>query len=535
MHRCLTIVEVQHAIFREVQGEYRGKAILARLARTCRTFNNAALDILWETLPSIRYLIRCLPTDLWKIPRHTRKIIFQRAMSSSDWEIFFRCSSRIRSLSSALEHNYYVVCDLDPLSLDIDIITALSRPPGNGPLVPKLKTLVWTESDDTYTPLLQSLLPCSLVDLSLPSFALRSPETIDLITRCPLLKSFCIQDDEFPIFSEPNGISSGTLTRLRSLKSLECHTLNEAAIVTLSNFPSLVELSGKLKDNLQLEKVRPYLAPPTFPSLESLTLDLGGEELSTLTSILEVMRFSPREVSFILDMPPTPDMLDLFFLTLVNACGSERLSHISLTMLDEGGNRPEISLITFRPLLALPNVTSFILDVTCDIDLNDDAIDALTKHWPKLTKLSLNALLGWGIESGVTHRGLITLLTRCVSLTDFALAVDFSEVDTPPSFIPRSRPAHEVTSYCRNANFVSSTIEYPASIAAFLSEICTKSCSITSFWDAENEQATRLDINDPEDCYQRRWERVDEFLPGFLAVRAQERGVVYRANRDIVV
>ncbi|KAH7917134.1 hypothetical protein BV22DRAFT_1026932, partial [Leucogyrophana mollusca] len=40
---------------------------LASLARTCRTFRDPALDVLWSFLKSFDPLIRCLPQDLWEM------------------------------------------------------------------------------------------------------------------------------------------------------------------------------------------------------------------------------------------------------------------------------------------------------------------------------------------------------------------------------------------------------------------------------------------------------------------------------------
>lgn len=82
MHRCLNIVEVQRAIFREVHRQPRGSATLARLARTCRAFNSAALDVLWATLESFVYLVQSLPRDLWKIEPMDRRMVCLHVLPS---------------------------------------------------------------------------------------------------------------------------------------------------------------------------------------------------------------------------------------------------------------------------------------------------------------------------------------------------------------------------------------------------------------------------------------------------------------------
>ncbi|KAG9309582.1 hypothetical protein JVU11DRAFT_10563 [Chiua virens] len=56
----------------------------------------------------------------------------------------------------------------------------------------------------------------------------------------------------------------------------------------------------------------------------------------------------------------------------------------------------------------------------CTISLDDDALDTLTKQWPKLTQLSLDKSLLWGVELRVTYRVLATLLFRCTALVYFA-------------------------------------------------------------------------------------------------------------------
>ncbi|KAG9318742.1 hypothetical protein JVU11DRAFT_841 [Chiua virens] len=68
MHRCLTIFEAQHAIFQQFHDDPERKVTLARLARTCRTLSNVALDVLWEELASITYLMSSSrPMEDWPL------------------------------------------------------------------------------------------------------------------------------------------------------------------------------------------------------------------------------------------------------------------------------------------------------------------------------------------------------------------------------------------------------------------------------------------------------------------------------------
>ncbi|KAF9235551.1 hypothetical protein BU15DRAFT_13357, partial [Melanogaster broomeanus] len=125
--------------------------------------------------------------------------------------------------------------------------------------------------------------------------------------------------------------------------------------------------------------------------------------------------------------------------------------------------------------------------------------------WPKLTQLSINAMTSWGRSTHITHQGLITLLSHCADLMEFALSVDFSGVDVPPSELPDSRPGNGVKNdNCLSATFVTSAISHPAAIAAFLSDICPQLTTVIAAWDQENfiPEANPH----PVDVYLDRWE-----------------------------
>ncbi|KAF8834730.1 hypothetical protein BDN67DRAFT_975810 [Paxillus ammoniavirescens] len=80
MHPCLNIAEIQERIFAHVRGPvlYEGKLdyrqrqsiatarrALAALARTCGSFTDPALDVLWYDLDTFGPLLRPLPLDVW--------------------------------------------------------------------------------------------------------------------------------------------------------------------------------------------------------------------------------------------------------------------------------------------------------------------------------------------------------------------------------------------------------------------------------------------------------------------------------------
>jgi hypothetical protein len=64
MHRCLSISEVISAIFGEIPYP-QTRHSLASLARTCRAFQEPALDLLWRRAGLIQAL-KTMPDDLWE-------------------------------------------------------------------------------------------------------------------------------------------------------------------------------------------------------------------------------------------------------------------------------------------------------------------------------------------------------------------------------------------------------------------------------------------------------------------------------------
>ena len=72
MHRCLQIQEPLSIVFEYVhiprkalEDDPLSASSLARLARTCKAFQDPALDILWHSQYSLVPLLKCLPRDAW--------------------------------------------------------------------------------------------------------------------------------------------------------------------------------------------------------------------------------------------------------------------------------------------------------------------------------------------------------------------------------------------------------------------------------------------------------------------------------------
>ena len=61
MHHALQIQEILQNIFDYCRRVHGATTDLPALARTCRTFKEPALDVLWEQLDDVSPIARCLP------------------------------------------------------------------------------------------------------------------------------------------------------------------------------------------------------------------------------------------------------------------------------------------------------------------------------------------------------------------------------------------------------------------------------------------------------------------------------------------
>ena len=60
MHAALQITEISEVIYK-----FLDRPTLARLARTCRAFEEPALDALWKVVDGIEPVARLLPDSMW--------------------------------------------------------------------------------------------------------------------------------------------------------------------------------------------------------------------------------------------------------------------------------------------------------------------------------------------------------------------------------------------------------------------------------------------------------------------------------------
>ncbi|KAG2337702.1 hypothetical protein BDR05DRAFT_760690 [Suillus weaverae] len=509
--RCIMIAELQWIIFDLVAPP--NMPTLLALALTCKSFTEPALDLLWRHLGGLDPLIRCLPQSLWK--QDGKKLEFQRTMTLDDWSIFCKYNYRIHSLV-----NQCHVEDSEDTILSTEIWRAISCPSFSLPLLPNLTSLTWTEaSDETFqyirlfvTPQL-TMLKISALPLSFdgPSFTFGPSEQsifLSIAHSCPSVSHFDFDiDDDDSI--ESVGDTSTVLQCWSRLTSVRTRTVSEAAILHLSNLPSLQVLECQLPATPISTEAQKLLQRPVFCALQEL--DVTCKNLISPAALFEKLAITPKSLSFTISHGvDSAWALPGLISHLSNACTHSSLQNVRLTIqVDDHPAGPDASIgaAAFQPLFAFRNIRvfDFEADGCCIVRMDDAALLQVAKAWPYLEELYISRYSH--SRHQVTPYAFVSLLRHCPRLVSVAVTIDWSTIDvhTIPPDVPYRGFSQKALS---NLYTGGSKIKNSISIAAFISAIAPNVRSI------EGQKGSR------------RWEIVQELLETLPMVREQGRRMI---------
>ncbi|KAH7906962.1 hypothetical protein BJ138DRAFT_1161333 [Hygrophoropsis aurantiaca] len=420
MHRCLKLQEILRIIFEyslPVKKAGNGREVskdtpsLARLARTCRTFQDPALDVLYAGLKSIEPLFLCIPdfivTRESKIFDYTFEHEPSRQMTTEDWETFLRYSSRVRALGVANDGDEHPTL---PVSLYEELCSKWD--PSNPPF-PRLRRLRWQELRPETFPLLR------------PSIHL------DLPSLCPNLKKlFFFWTDEKNIPERPTlSIISDHLCadKWNELEAFGCGLeLDQKARTALARMKSLQQLC------LRMTSVHPHY-DPGFPALRHLNLisdnlipyidflrhSLTGDQI--LHSVRLVSTNMANSASW-------AEMIEL----LAKRCSPTGVTEIDISdysfapdYLGEPIQSDPIP-ISIAPLI-FPCLTALVVQPSgLHVALNDDLVHSIASTCTLLKHLELGTRhQALDTPSTVTlKKGLGALIQNCRGLETLAIVLD---------------------------------------------------------------------------------------------------------------
>ncbi|KAJ7891028.1 hypothetical protein B0H13DRAFT_1887356 [Mycena leptocephala] len=190
-HHALTIpkivglicehLEVLAEPHHEGSGNRRNLEDLTALARTCRDFENPALDILWKEQNTLANALKCLPSNLWEetlIPNDGSYCLhLSSAAKGAEWNRPLAHARRVRRLMLDDWSSPYAFPDRDLLE-----IISSSLPQEY--LFPNLRSIHLDPHDDAELLFIPLFAGPQLSDITL-SIESRSSRLINLIWRIP--------------------------------------------------------------------------------------------------------------------------------------------------------------------------------------------------------------------------------------------------------------------------------------------------------------------------------------------------------------
>ncbi|KAG0702018.1 hypothetical protein DFH29DRAFT_923403 [Suillus ampliporus] len=457
-------------------------------------------------------------------PFDEKKLEFQRPMTSDDWFIFRKYNHRVRSLLNQCHDSSMrkqMICGTE-------IWRALSCPPFSLPLLPNLTSLTWTETTNETFQYIQLFVTPKLTTLCIhahgfrlsPTFGPSESSILSSIPKwCPSVSDFDFgTSTELDPDIQPTELAD-TSTVLQSwshLTSVRTGTLSEAAILHLSQLPSLRVLKFQLPSTLVSADTQSLLQRPVFCALQEL--DIACKNMEILEAFLEKLAVTPTVLSFtITHGVDSARALPALISRISNGCAHSSLQQVRLSIADEPAvDNASIGAAAFQPLFAFRNLRKldFDADRYCIVRMNDAVLLQMAKAWPLLEEYTNSS-------HQVAPNAFVSLLYHCPCLVSVAVTLDWRPIDhhaIPPD-LPYHGFSHKALS---QAFFGGSRISHPIRIAAFISAIAPN---------IESIEAWNLDFHEYYDAFRENspaWRFVQDSIESLPLVREQGRRMMWR-------
>ncbi|KAF8125988.1 hypothetical protein EV363DRAFT_1349423 [Boletus edulis] len=395
MHPALYVEEILLEIFGHCYDcaryhMYFNETDLPSLARTCKTFSDPVLDILWTELHSVAPLIRCLPGAFSQIVDKDTLYSLNRPLEQADSMGHHLEISR-RVWIFRLSHLFGVVSEC---------VEDLSKPPTSTvSIFPNLCNVWITDlSGDTF-PFLRHLCTWDAIEI--------------FREGCPNMTTF-----DYDWVELDNDAISSLICQWSKLRSVD-------SLTHLSNMPHLrhltVELCNALVDHLQST----WFSLLTFLTL--IQYHPRAQSWATVSRFFDHLRLpAVEQVGVELACRPTEQEFKSFLATLPGTCNHQSLINISIDAFEKIAPSmpvPDPQYINFHhlyPLTVFVNIRSICIKIPRSVDLSEQELLQLAHSWPHLEKFDV----GWhhaetrGL-SAITSGGFVQLLGQCKSLSHF--------------------------------------------------------------------------------------------------------------------
>ncbi|KAJ6477896.1 hypothetical protein C8R47DRAFT_644146 [Mycena vitilis] len=517
MHRCLQIVEILDMICLYLHPSHGAEcdlavvspdrlplvtSNLAAVARTCKIFQDPALDHLWKCVPLPILLTRCMPSDLWAVdttpnafPRHTMRQL--RPIYPSDWDRLRFYAPRVRRLwSPSFEWSLHKVFPVLNLAFPNTVLH-------------NLQSLTWdhTEVDFHY---IRIFLRPTLTKITL-RFTSESGSSLlaSLIETCPKLIDINISSGYFDL-----GPISHFVLGLQVVEALDVPALDQNALEHLSQLPTLKSLRLESPPNLVVSPMYPGLS---FPALHNLCIASGD-----MTPVVQILRLCTNVPLKLFSFTFFDFYTAAELCALLDAVSGRGICHSSLAELSVGSEEDPLDDLTLHILtpdticllFCFPNLTYLSLDTALGFDFDDDMVSKMAHAWPRMETLQISARSP--PRSPRTTPACLQVLARhCPLLVKLTMAFDGTT-------IPAINPGDGEQECLHELSVQHSPITSPSAMARYLSRLFPnlKAKDIWTHWDIfEPDHPDDAELMQPHRC----WQEVKSLLPGISAIREEER------------
>ncbi|KAG1744567.1 uncharacterized protein EDB91DRAFT_191052 [Suillus paluster] len=426
MHQALLVTEILLDIFAHVnqipnpssalEKSFKlARQSLAALAVTCKTFHEPAMDLLWANtdvhwVEPLEPLLGCVPRLHPMIYRRGATYNWSEdvdPLSEHEAHQFLRHAARVRSLRISFHVHLHL----------------LSVLPIETCVFPRLRSLIWESNTDRNLGLFLShtLRHCSLsaINESLKCIVTRSTALMDLSIRC---------FDEST--ADELSLLSDSICLCKQLVTLSCPLLDWAALVHLSNLPTLRTVIIHKRNRVPLPLDLNNLTFTPFLHLTTLAFHL--DRAAYIITVMQHSEFpSLKQFEMIVDILPWAEAEHLFYV-LSQCAACQTLEKIDIHSIRQGLHEHRKSLTVVTQFLCFTQLRTLKLILPCSIFLDDDLLLEAMSSWPHIRSLEIVAVDPPAIPT-VTFRGLFAALRRWPHLHTLQLLVNVENIDIDPT------------------------------------------------------------------------------------------------------
>ncbi|KAJ7165690.1 hypothetical protein C8R43DRAFT_1104268 [Mycena crocata] len=523
MHRSLRIRDIIELICDSLDDDTPAKTAsrFAALARTCKVFQDPALNHLWRHQNTLAHILQCLPPHLWEImvEEPGRTIVhITGTIKPKDWDRPLEYARRVRSLSLV----EWVEWRILPSTNNLEVIS--STLPLQY-LCPNLRTLIWRSRTAALCPYIRLFLSPKVTTAHL-SFPESDSSIVSLLPTLalsyPHLKSLRIEGVKSADSSLVRRTESTIAMALDRIEDLGLDTIDGVALQHLSRLSALKSL--ELYNPLDVGDLASF-CDLRFPALRAVRL--SDTTIDVATSFVTVLSDCGLE-SFHAEtgIAASAVTMHTFYTALAN-----HLSHTALQNLnvaDEEGvfqdmeAPPENAIADYvingrvlSTLFCFGDLRSVFLKAPLGFDLDDTTVWDVARAWPRLQDLCLETATGLSYPPSMTLRGLRAFATHCPDLDFLSITFDTSTVP-PLDNSQETRLSHDALT---GLGVGVAPVPDPGNIARFLSTLFPNIGYITTYndWRWGGVDADQSD----ELARHSAWKQVEKMIPVLTSIRRE--------------